>query len=183
MKEQEPEDQVLFDSYIFRPNKKKIVSSRREMYLIVAAGLVVILLWVIGLPFSYAFSLFLIVLSFWALMVTDHDRKGAGQFGHLVGRFAITRHRLIFGGQDVSLSEVKDVLLYADDFQGKQLGIAKSIGTDNQVVFIYQGTRWEFDFLIRSAEELELVLKIAEYIEPLTRSPKGTITRNRSRSS
>jgi hypothetical protein len=109
------------------------------------------------------------------MKMEDDKKKGVSRLGHLIDRLVISDKSITFSRQEVSIDELKNVLIYADDFEGKLnefIGI--SYGVDNSIEFEFKGNKYSFQFQVKSKADLKLIDDIAQIIEPKTHVEKSS---------
>lgn len=152
---------MTFETYIFKPNPKKV--SEDNLYILYIAGtiLFVLALFFIGFPGLGLIVVVAIAFFLIRLKIQDDQKKGARRFGSLTEKFILSADSLTIGDVTYKIKELEKVEIIADDFVGGPGGIfSSSVGVDNYVDFSSNGRDFSYQFQIKNRNDLKTVKEI-----------------------
>lgn len=160
---------MIYETFIFRPNDKKKRDDLMYTAYILLPAVVIFVFYLIGIPGIGALTGIAISYKLIKMKMEDDKKMGIRRLGHLIDKLVISENNISFGNQEVLVSELRNVLIYAHDYVGKSVSIfGTSLGINNSIEFEYKGTKYDFQFLIKSHEEMKAVYNMALIIEKKT---------------
>ncbi len=160
---------MTYETYIFRPNKKKKRDDLLYLMYVALAGVVVFIFYLLNIPGIGMFAGGGMIYTLFKMKLVDDKKKGVRRLGHLIDKLIISGNSITFGNQNVSDQDLKNVLIYSDDYEGKPYEFfGTSYGTDNKIEFEFKGDKYSFQFQVRKKADLKLISDIALVIEDKT---------------
>jgi hypothetical protein len=160
------ETTIMFSSFIFKPNPKKVKEDRMaDVYMFGFIALLVLIVVLLPGLKSLAFLIF-VSMGLIKLKLNDIKKKGINRFGSLPYSFQISTEHIKIGPNEFRLSDLSDLEIDADDFNGGPGGdiFSASIGTDNFISFTIRGEKHEYQFLVKNQSDLKLINHLAKQV-------------------
>lgn len=154
---------MTFETYIFKPNPKKVTEDNLYTLYIAGTILFVLILFFIGFPGIGLVVVGAIAFFLIRMKIQDDQKKGAKRFGSLTQRLILSNDSIKIGDTEYRLDDLQKLEIIADDFAGGPGGVfSSSVGTDNYIDFKFKGEEFSYQFQIRNRIDLKLVKDLAK---------------------
>jgi len=152
---------MTFESFIFKPNPKKVQEDNLYVLYIAGTILFVLALFFIGLPGIGLIVVVAIAFLLIRLKIQEDQKKGARRFGSLTEKFILNVDSVTIGDVTYKIKELEKVEIIADDFLGGKGGMfSSSVGVDNYIDFSFNGKEFSYQFQIKNRNDLKTVKEI-----------------------
>lgn len=157
-----------YRTYVFEKSKKK--ARKRLTYnlsILAAIGgiLYMLLIGIMGIEFGIIGSISLIIT---LLQMKNYDDKymGITAYGNRKEKFFINEKCFTVGGTEIPFSELKNLVIYVDEYAGKPrdfFGIHH--GGNNEISFNHKGKEFSINYIIKNKSDFQKVEQLVSKIE------------------
>lgn len=157
-----------YRTYIFRKSKKK--SRKRFIYnsLIIAAiggVLYMFLIGILGLGLGIVGAISLII-GLIQMKIYDDKYMGITAYGHRKEKLIINEEYLMIDDAKIPYAELKDLIIYVDEYAGKSREIfGVHHGGNNEIKFTHKDTKFSFNYIIKNKSDFRNVEDLVDRIE------------------
>jgi hypothetical protein len=149
---------MTFETYIFKPNQKKVDEDKLNILFIAGSILFVSILYLIEFPGIGLWVVGIIAFALIRIKIQEDKKKGPRRYGSLTRRIIFTDDSITIGDDQYQIDDLQKLEISADDFDGGPGGMfSSSVGTRNFIEFIYKGEKFSYQFQIKNQADLELV--------------------------
>lgn len=157
-----------FNTFIFEESQKKKKEIRKDNFqiaMILLAGILVAL-------FLFRFGAIISIIPLIFGLVTAYSihseslkRRGINAYGSQKARLTIAEDYLMIRDTQILFSEVKNLIIYVDEYTGMPKEIGTYHGGNNEITFEHNGEKYSIKYVIPSREEYRFVEKLVDKIE------------------
>lgn len=159
---------MTFNSFIYKPNPKKIKEDRMSLIYLTATVIAFFLVFIFFVRGVLGFAFFLFLSGGLIKLKLDEIKsKGANRFGTLPFAFVISTDKIVIGSSEYATDNMTDLKIDAEDFVGGPGGdiLSSSIGTDNYIEFYSGGEKHAYQFLVKKRSDLVMIGQLYKEIQ------------------
>lgn len=157
-----------YRTYVYNKSKKKVVKRTAYHSFLVLVILIIIYMAVFGILGIGISLIGAIVIIITILRMKNYDDKylGITAYGDRGMKFFITKTGFKMGDSELPFSELKDLVIYVDEYAGMPrdlFGIHH--GGNNEISFNHKGQPYNINYIIKNKADFHQVEKLVEQIE------------------
>lgn len=159
-----------YNTYIFEESKKKIMAERMNTLSIIGVILFCMFLWYLGVPGIGIFASASIGIALFKYKEDENKKRGVRAYGSKKAKITIAEDHLIINETLIPMSELKDLIIYVDEYTGMpKQPIGTYHGGNNEITFNHKGKSFSFNYWIKDKQDYRYVEKLVNLIESTTK--------------